>query len=89
MLRCADGFLWPFVNRLLFNPIIQWWRKGPINRQINKFLWCKAPLHYKISMMACTCFCLASFSYRRAWESDIDVLLFHFLFYFDRHVLLL
>ncbi|KIM43612.1 hypothetical protein M413DRAFT_68979 [Hebeloma cylindrosporum] len=39
-------------NELLFNPIIQWWRKGPINRQINKFLWSKAPLHYKISMMA-------------------------------------
>ena len=71
MLNCADGVLVVSfsalcslsfcVNRLLFNPIIQWWRKGPINSQINKFLWCKAPLHYKISMMACTCFCLDSF----------------------------
>ncbi|TFK24102.1 hypothetical protein FA15DRAFT_593031 [Coprinopsis marcescibilis] len=39
-------------NELLFNPIKDWWRKGPIARQIHKFLWCKAPLHYKISMMA-------------------------------------
>ncbi|KDR70271.1 hypothetical protein GALMADRAFT_255169 [Galerina marginata CBS 339.88] len=39
-------------NELLFNPIVQWWRKGPINRQIHTFLWSKAPLHYKFSMMA-------------------------------------
>ncbi|KAF8908094.1 glycosyl transferase family group 2-domain-containing protein [Gymnopilus junonius] len=39
-------------NELLFNPLIQWWRKGPINRQIHKFLWSSAPFHYKISMMA-------------------------------------
>ncbi|KAF8816381.1 hypothetical protein BYT27DRAFT_7183930 [Phlegmacium glaucopus] len=39
-------------NELLFNPIVQWWRKGPINRQIHKFLWSRAPLHYKISMLA-------------------------------------
>ncbi|KAF8954800.1 glycosyl transferase family group 2-domain-containing protein [Flammula alnicola] len=39
-------------NELLFNPIVQWWRKGPINRQIHTFLWSKAPLHYKISMLA-------------------------------------
>ncbi|KIJ60764.1 hypothetical protein HYDPIDRAFT_98170 [Hydnomerulius pinastri MD-312] len=41
-------------SELLFNPIAQWWRKGPINHQINKFLWSSAPTHYKISMMACT-----------------------------------
>lgn len=40
-------------NRLLFNPIVQWWRKGPINGQIHRFLWSKAPIHYKISMLAC------------------------------------
>ncbi|KAF8154693.1 glycosyl transferase family group 2-domain-containing protein [Crassisporium funariophilum] len=39
-------------NELLFNPIVQWWRKGPINKQIHTFLWSKAPLHYKISMLA-------------------------------------
>ncbi|KAJ3510456.1 hypothetical protein NLJ89_g4665 [Agrocybe chaxingu] len=44
--------LFPPSHRLLFNPIVQWWRKGPINRQIHTFLWSKAPLHYKISMMA-------------------------------------
>lgn len=41
------------LNRLLFNPIVQWWRKGPINGQIHRFLWSKAPIHYKISMLAC------------------------------------
>ncbi|EDQ99846.1 uncharacterized protein LACBIDRAFT_192205 [Laccaria bicolor S238N-H82] len=39
-------------NEMLFNPIIQWWRKGPISRQIHRFLWSKAPIHYKISMLA-------------------------------------
>ena len=38
---------------MLFNPIIQWWRKGPISGQIHRFLWSKAPIHYKISMLAC------------------------------------
>ncbi|KAI0684990.1 glycosyl transferase family group 2-domain-containing protein [Cytidiella melzeri] len=39
-------------SELLFNPIIQWWRRGPVNYQIHKFLWSSAPLHYKVSMMA-------------------------------------
>lgn len=39
-------------NELLFNPFVQWWRKGPIAHQIHKFLWSNAPLHYKFSMMA-------------------------------------
>ncbi|KAI0087250.1 glycosyl transferase family group 2-domain-containing protein [Irpex rosettiformis] len=39
-------------SELLFNPIAQWWRRGPINKQIHKFLWSSAPMHYKISMMA-------------------------------------
>ncbi|EIW55944.1 uncharacterized protein TRAVEDRAFT_171869 [Trametes versicolor FP-101664 SS1] len=39
-------------NELLFNPIIQWWRKGPIAHQIHRFLWSNAPLHYKFSMMS-------------------------------------
>jgi len=39
-------------NELLFNPLVQWWRKGPINHQIHKFMWSPAPLHYKVSMMA-------------------------------------
>jgi len=39
-------------SELLFNPIITWWRRGPINKQIHRFMWCKAPLHYKISMLA-------------------------------------
>ena len=39
-------------NELLFNPIAQWWRKGPIAPQIHRFLWSGAPLHYKFSMLA-------------------------------------
>ncbi|PBK61701.1 hypothetical protein ARMSODRAFT_1025432 [Armillaria solidipes] len=39
-------------NELLFNPLVQWFRKGPIAHQINRFMWCKAPIHYKISVMA-------------------------------------
>ncbi|EPS98172.1 hypothetical protein FOMPIDRAFT_1024747 [Fomitopsis schrenkii] len=39
-------------NELLFNPIVQWWRKGPISKEIHSFLWSSAPLHYKFSMMA-------------------------------------
>ncbi|KAK7044002.1 hypothetical protein VNI00_008170 [Paramarasmius palmivorus] len=39
-------------HRLLFNPVVEWWRKGPIAPQIHRFMWSNAPLHYKISMMA-------------------------------------
>ncbi|KAI5123019.1 hypothetical protein M0805_007640 [Coniferiporia weirii] len=39
-------------NELIFNPLIQWWRKGPINKQLHVFMWSGAPLHYKISMLS-------------------------------------
>ena len=39
-------------NELLFNPVAQWWRRGPISGQIHRFLWSGAPLHYKFSMLA-------------------------------------
>ncbi|KAG5652322.1 hypothetical protein H0H81_005435, partial [Sphagnurus paluster] len=39
-------------SELLFNPLIQWLRRGPVAHQIHKFMWSSAPLHYKISMMA-------------------------------------
>jgi len=39
-------------SELLFNPLVQWWRKGPINAQIHRFMWCNAPIHYKISMLS-------------------------------------
>ncbi|KAJ3529181.1 hypothetical protein NM688_g7887 [Phlebia brevispora] len=39
-------------SELLFNPLVQWWRRGPITPQIHRFMWSKAPLHYKISMLA-------------------------------------
>ena len=37
-------------SELIFNPLIEWWRKGPINRQLHTFMWCDAPVHYKVSM---------------------------------------
>ncbi|KAH9850477.1 glycosyl transferase family group 2-domain-containing protein [Lenzites betulinus] len=39
-------------NELIFNPVIQWWYKGPITRQLRTFMWSDAPLHYKIGMMS-------------------------------------
>ncbi|KAK7467308.1 hypothetical protein VKT23_004365 [Stygiomarasmius scandens] len=39
-------------NELLFNPFVEWFRRGPIAKQIHRFMWSKAPLHYKISMLA-------------------------------------
>ncbi|KAH8830090.1 glycosyl transferase family group 2-domain-containing protein [Flagelloscypha sp. PMI_526] len=39
-------------NELIFNPLVQWWRKGPITKQLRTFLWSNAPVHYKLSMQA-------------------------------------
>jgi len=39
-------------NELIFNPIVQWWRKGPINKQLRVFVWSSAPVHYKFTMMS-------------------------------------
>ncbi|KAJ8496374.1 hypothetical protein ONZ51_g1171 [Trametes cubensis] len=39
-------------NELIFNPLVQWWRLGPINKQLRTFIWSNAPVHYKISMMS-------------------------------------
>ncbi|KAF8260587.1 glycosyl transferase family group 2-domain-containing protein [Lactarius quietus] len=39
-------------NELIFNPLIKWWRLGPINKQLRVFLWSDAPVHYKVSMMS-------------------------------------
>ncbi|EIM84964.1 uncharacterized protein STEHIDRAFT_140454 [Stereum hirsutum FP-91666 SS1] len=39
-------------NELIFNPLIKWWRLGPITKQLRIFLWSAAPLHYKLSMMS-------------------------------------
>lgn len=42
-------------SRLLFNPLYQWIYKGPISKQIHRFIWSSAPTHYKLSMLACRC----------------------------------
>ncbi|KAF5347443.1 hypothetical protein D9756_011118 [Leucocoprinus leucothites] len=39
-------------NELLFNPLKDWWRLGPITKQLRTFIWSGAPVHYKLSMMA-------------------------------------
>ncbi|CDO70154.1 hypothetical protein BN946_scf185009.g5 [Trametes cinnabarina] len=39
-------------NELIFNPLVHWWRLGPINKQLRTFLWSSAPVHYKISMLS-------------------------------------
>ncbi|KAF5353817.1 hypothetical protein D9758_010571 [Tetrapyrgos nigripes] len=39
-------------NELMFNPLISWWRLGPITKQLRIFIWSSAPVHYKITMMA-------------------------------------
>ncbi|CAA7264548.1 unnamed protein product [Cyclocybe aegerita] len=39
-------------NELIFNPLKDWWRMGPITKQLRVFLWSAAPVHYKITMMS-------------------------------------
>jgi cellulose synthase/poly-beta-1,6-N-acetylglucosamine synthase-like glycosyltransferase len=39
-------------NELIFNPLVEWWRKGPINKQLRTFVWSNAPVHYKFTMMS-------------------------------------
>ncbi|KAF8191926.1 glycosyl transferase family group 2-domain-containing protein [Mycena galopus ATCC 62051] len=37
-------------NEIIFNPLVDWWRLGPITKGLRIFLWSDAPLHHKISM---------------------------------------
>ncbi|KAG6830498.1 hypothetical protein H0H87_007855 [Tephrocybe sp. NHM501043] len=39
-------------NEIIFNPLIKWWKSGPISSQLRGFVWSKAPVHYKIGMMS-------------------------------------
>lgn len=39
-------------SELIFNPLISWWRLGPINKQLRTFVWSDAPVHYKFTMMS-------------------------------------
>jgi len=39
-------------NEIIFNPIVKWWRHGPISKELRGFVWSKAPIHYKIGMMS-------------------------------------
>ncbi|CDO70156.1 hypothetical protein BN946_scf185009.g7 [Trametes cinnabarina] len=60
-------------NELIFNPLIHWWRLGPITKQLRTFLWCSAPVHYKISMMS------YMFSYYGLAASALITILNYFL----------
>ncbi|TFK95710.1 glycosyl transferase family group 2-domain-containing protein [Pterulicium gracile] len=39
-------------NELIFLPLVEWWKKGIISKQLQIFIWSGAPVHYKLSMMA-------------------------------------
>ncbi|KIK60091.1 hypothetical protein GYMLUDRAFT_244535 [Collybiopsis luxurians FD-317 M1] len=39
-------------DEIIFNPLIKWWRHGPISRQLREFMQSAAPVHYKIGMSA-------------------------------------
>ncbi|KZV75016.1 hypothetical protein PENSPDRAFT_572274 [Peniophora sp. CONT] len=39
-------------SELIFHPLKDWWRYGPITKQLRTFLWTSAPVHYKLSMMS-------------------------------------
>ena len=53
--RSADADWRSGCNELIFNPIITWWRKGPVTKQLRTFMWSRAPIHYKIGMLSCEC----------------------------------
>ncbi|KAF9014299.1 glycosyl transferase family group 2-domain-containing protein [Cyathus striatus] len=44
-------------NEIIFNPLIHWWRKGPISQQLRGFIWSRAPVHYKIGMTSYIWYC--------------------------------
>ncbi|KAF7290353.1 Glyco-trans-2-like domain-containing protein [Mycena chlorophos] len=60
-------------NELIFNPLKDWWRLGPINKQLRTFAWSDAPVHYKISMSS------YMFSYYGIAASTILSILNYFL----------
>ncbi|KAJ3759242.1 glycosyl transferase family group 2-domain-containing protein [Lentinula raphanica] len=37
-------------DEIIFNPLIKWWRHGPISKQLREFMQSAAPVHYKIGM---------------------------------------
>ncbi|KAF9255184.1 hypothetical protein L218DRAFT_884674 [Marasmius fiardii PR-910] len=41
-------------SEIIFNPLIQWWRVGPITEKFRTFIWSSAPGHYKVYMVAYT-----------------------------------
>lgn len=50
-------------NELIFHPLVDWWRFGPITKQLRVFIWSDAPVHYKFSMMSYMfSYCASSFN---------------------------
>ncbi|KAF9552144.1 hypothetical protein CPC08DRAFT_738237 [Agrocybe pediades] len=73
-------------NELLFNPLVEWWRKGPINKQLRIFMWSNAPVHYKISMLsymfsyygiAASAILAAMNYFMLGWALDVDGFYMH------------
>jgi Glycosyl transferase family group 2 len=52
-IMAADWGVGLGCNEIIFNPLIKWWRSGPISPQLRGFVWSIAPVHYKIGMMSC------------------------------------
>lgn len=39
-------------NELIFYPLVQWWRRGPISIHLWTFFWSSVPVHYKLSVVS-------------------------------------
>ena len=70
------------LQRATFQPIRELVEKRPINVKVHRFLWSEAPVHYKLSMLACEflILCLLLQSIRR---------LTSFSTFNDRYILIL
>lgn len=67
-------------NELIFLPLVDWWKRGIISKQLQIFVWSGAPVHYKLSMMA------YMFSYYGIACSAILTVLNYFLLGFEVEV---
>jgi len=61
-------------SEIIFNPLVRWWRMGPISKQLRGFVWSNAPVHYKVGMM--------SYMFSYCASSSLPFIFFHFLIHF-------
>ncbi|KAJ7234454.1 glycosyl transferase family group 2-domain-containing protein [Mycena rebaudengoi] len=48
----SEGGFKEGCDEIIFNPLIKWWKAGPVSPQLRGFVWSIAPVHYKIGMMS-------------------------------------